>query len=203
MRRRYLLAGIIISGLLTPLSLLPLLFVINSVNPMQLVFITSITVVNQSGRTLDIIPVGTFNNGEKGPLPTFYTACPAFPRLGTPIFRVEDGEKQSILFDCDDINFSDFIVRDATGEHRLMVADANPPKKDYYAPRQKAFIIPKWDELSTIVASALSAATRWRGIIRSGWALLAMALPPFFLIGFAIALVRDRRIHNKTSTAHP
>lgn len=193
MKRRYLIAGAIISGLLTPLSLLPLLFVINSVNPMQLVFITSITVSNQSGRTLDVIPVGTFNNGEKGPLPTFYTQVPAIPHLGLPVYQVKNGAAQKILFDCDDINFSDFIVRDATGEHKLLVADPNPPKKNYYAPRQKTFIIPEWNRLSPIDNATLVAATRYRGLIKSGWMVLAMALPPLFLIGFLLALARVRQ----------
>lgn len=191
-RRNWLIAGIALFGLLTPLCLVPVLFLINSVNPMQTAFLTSITVVNQSGRTLDIVPAGTLNDGTRASLPTYYSAFPAIPRLNASSYRVEDGAEQRILFDWDDINFSQFIVRDGTGAFRQWITDPDPPLKDYYAPKVKLHTIPAFNSLETPDPLILSETLRPRGLVRSWWTLTAMALPPFFLIGFVRALRRER-----------
>ncbi len=193
MKRGLLIAGVMISGLLTPLSLLPALFLVNSVNPMQLAFVTSFRVTNHSGKTLDVIPVGTFNSGRKGVLPTFAWGFPAVPRLSRAPYQISHGDSRKILFDWDDINFSELVVRDESGEYRQFVTDPNPPTKDYYAPRQKHFTVPDFAELEPVDRAVLAAVNRKGNFLQSWWTILGLALPPFFLFGVSLALCRERR----------
>jgi hypothetical protein len=203
MKRTILLTGIAISGLLTPLSVLPALFVVNSINPMQLVFVTSFTVTNNSGRTLDVVPVGTFNDGRKGLLPTFASRVPAFPHFKRVPYRIGHGETQTVLYDCDDINFSELAVQDEAGTYRQLVTDANPPTDDYRAPGQKGFTIPDFSQLDAVDPLVLAAANRQGGLIPSWWALASLALPPFALACFVLALRKKGKRRNHAGGGQP
>lgn len=203
MKWAFLLTGIVISGLLTPLSVLPALFLANSVNPMQLSFVTSFTVTNDSGRTLDVVPVGTFNDGSRGRLPTFASKVPALRRLGRTSYRIGHGETQTVLFDCDDINLSELAVRDQAGTYRQLVTDANPPRNDYRAPSQKSFTIPDFSQLEAVDPRVLAAAKRPGGLIPSWWALASLALPPFVLAGFVLALLKENTRRNHAARVRP
>jgi hypothetical protein len=193
MKRSFLIVGIIIFSLLTPLSFLPALLIINSINPMALAFIVPFDVINESGEMLIVTPVGTFNDGGKSVLPTYIRRFPAIPRLARQPYRIAPGETQRIFFDCDDINFSELAIQNASGEFRQLVTDPNPPTKDYYAPRKNLFTIPKWSELQPIDSSVLITVNRKRSFIHSWWTMGAFSIPPFILAVFLYALILDKK----------
>jgi len=193
MKRGLLMVGIAITGLLTPLSLLPAAFLVNAINPMQLAFVTPFEVTNDSGRTLDVIPVGTFNSGLKSVLPTFAWGLPAIPRLSRAPYRISPGDAQKILFDWDDINFSELVVRDESGEYRQLVTEPSPPMQGYRPPGERHFTIPDFAQLDPIDPLVLAAASRKGGLIQSWWTMLSLALPPFFLVGFCLALRKESK----------
>jgi hypothetical protein len=193
MKRTFLIVGIIISSLLTPLSLLPALLLVNSISPMALAFIVPFDVVNESGETLIVIPVGTFNDGGKGVLPTYIRRFPAIRRLARQSYRIAPGETQRIFFDCDDINFSELAIQNTSGEFRQLITEPNPPTHDYYAPRKNLFTIPKWSELQPINSPVLIAVNRKRSFIHSWWTMGAFSIPPFVLAGFIYALISDKK----------
>jgi hypothetical protein len=193
MKLIFLIIGVIISSILTPLSLLPALLLVNTINPMALAFVISFDVTNESGETLRVTPVGTFNDGRKAVLPLFIRRFPAILRLTRQPYIITPNETRRILFDCDDINFSEFVIQNASGEFRQLVIDPNPPTKNYYAPKKNKFTIPEWSQLQPIQSSVLSAVTQKRSFIKSWWTMGAFSLPPFVLVAFLYALKQQRK----------
>ncbi len=108
-------------------------------------------------------------------------------------YKIIAGETRQILFDCDDINFSDLAIQNTSGEFRQFVAEPNLPTKGYYAPQKTLYIIPEWSQLQTIQTSVLAAINKKRGPIQSWWTMGIMCLPPFFLAGFLYALNSDKK----------
>src|SRR5260370_34742030 len=67
------------------------LFLFNTVNAFQLLYVMSLRVVNRSSRPLWITPVGTFARGPKQVLPQFLLALPALPAFQERNHRVRLG----------------------------------------------------------------------------------------------------------------
>jgi hypothetical protein len=172
-------------SLLTPLlltSLASLLMLFNSVNPMQLAFVSSFRVDNRTTQPLWVTPIGTFNSGAKGVLPQFALSFPAIPAFRSRDLRVESAGPIWIIYDCDDINFSEILVRDAQGEYRQPVVDPNPPKVNYYRNKQERYVIEGWELLSLpatdVVAAARSPDRQWRlwGLFVTGFVVMGLFL---------------------------
>ena len=70
---------------------------------------------NHTGQTLLITPVGTIGDGYKAPLPTLMLAMPALPALRAGRYRLGPGESVTILYDMDDIHFSEIVIEDNRG----------------------------------------------------------------------------------------
>jgi hypothetical protein len=156
--RTVILGGLI---LLTPLlltSLASILLILNSVNPMQLTFVTEFRVENQTTRPLWVTPIGTFNTGGKCVLPQFATSVPAIPAVRSRDLRLEPGGSTWIIYDWDDLNFSEIVVRDARGEYRQLVVDPDPPKRNYYRNKRERYVIEEWESLPAATANVLAAA---------------------------------------------
>ncbi len=171
--------------LLTPLlltSLASLLMLCNSVNPMQLTFVTRFRVENQTALPLWVTPVGTHNSGRKVVLPQFALSFPAIPAIRSRDFRVEPGGSTWIIYDWDDINFSEIVVRDAEGEYRQLVVDPNPPRVNYDRSKQERYVIEGWESLSQpatdVLAAARSPDRQWRlwGLFVTGFVVLGLYL---------------------------
>jgi hypothetical protein len=109
------------------------LFAFNTVNPMQIAFITEFEVENQTQMPLWVTPVGTFRSGGKSVLPQLAAAFPAIPAWRSRDLRIDPGETRRIYYDWDDINFSEIVVRDSVGVLRNLVVDPAPPTDAYYA----------------------------------------------------------------------
>jgi hypothetical protein len=151
-------------------------------------------VVNESGEMLIVTPVGTFNDGGKRVLPTYIRRFPVIPRLSRKPYKIAPGETQRILFDCDDINFSELAIQNSAGEFRQLVADPNPPTDGYYAPQKELFTIPAWSELQPINSSVLVATTRKRSFILSWWTMGVFGISPFVLAVLLYALISNKKL---------
>lgn len=137
--KRALLIGIILTG---PFALLCCLLLLNSVNPMQLAFITRFTVENQSGQTLRITPIGTRGDeGYKGRLPILMTTFPALPSFRSGGYSLKPGKSVKITYDWDDVNFSEIAVQTEDGSLYEFVVDPNPLLNQYHSPESNHFII--------------------------------------------------------------
>ena len=181
-KRVIVLGGLI---LLTPLlltSLASLLLLFNAVNPMQLTFVTGFRVENRTGRPLWITPVGTRHPEGKCVLPQFAASFPAIPAFRSKDLRIEPGGSTRILYDWDDINFSEVAVRNAEGEYRQLVVDPDPPKQDYYRNRQERYVLEDWESLpladAGVLAVAREADRQWRlwGLFATGFVVLGLYL---------------------------
>lgn len=160
--KRVVLLGALIV-LTPPLAVSGMLVLAVLCDPMGEVFQASFRVENRTNQPLWITPVGTFNSGGKDVLPQYGSSY--LPGTIRSInLRIEPGGSTSITYDCDDINFSEIVVRNAAGEYRQVVVDPDPPKKNYYANDQKLFTIGDWETLPPAAANVVAVAQ-----IPDGW----------------------------------
>lgn len=153
-----LLISIIITS---PFMALACLILINSVNPMQLAFLTSFKVENRSGEDVRITPIGTIGaKGRKAQLPVFAFAFPAIPAIKTGDFHLKNGDTLKVLYDWDDINFSEIAIESKRGQFYQLTIDSDPTENRYHSPETKHFIIPTLDTLPTIQPKVHEAATQ-------------------------------------------
>jgi hypothetical protein len=134
---------------------------INTVNPMQLAFITSFKVENQSGLDVWITPIGTRGiAGRKTRLPIYMTAVPALHSFNAGRFYLKNGQTIKIRYDWDDINFSEIAVESPDGQFYQLVVNPNPLENQYHAPRSRHFLIPDLKTLSPIQSDVLNVAIK-------------------------------------------
>ena len=115
-----------------------------SVNPMVRAFITDFEVENRTQEAVWVTPVGTYNSGGKKVLPQFSASFMPFLTIfawESRDLHIGAGERRRIYYDCDDINFSEIVVRDSTETVTVLVVDANPPTDDYYANQFDVYFI--------------------------------------------------------------
>jgi hypothetical protein len=165
---------------------------INTVNPMQLAFITSFKVENQSGLDVWITPIGTRGiAGRKTRLPIYMTAVPAFPAFKTGRFYLQNNQIIKIKFDWDDINFSEIAIETESGRFYQLVIDPNPLENQYHAPKSRHFVISKLETLEPIQSKVLDAAIKHD----KAWILPLLVIGSFILwIGFWKMLSEYRKL---------
>lgn len=191
-RRRWVVAGLLLTIPLLLPTCCTLLVLVNSVNPMQLAFLTEFRVENRTDQTLWITPVGTVLSGQKHALPRYAAKFPAFPAFETGETRVEPGQAARICYDWDDINFTEIAVRGADGAWRQLVVDPSPPKDGYYANRQDAYAIESLASLPAASGEVLRAA-QGTGTNRI-WILASAGLiGPALFLTFVLLLLCGRR----------
>ena len=181
------LGGLII---LTPLllcSLGLLLLLINSVNPIQITYLTRFRVENLTTRPLWLTPVGTFDSGRKSVLPLFARRLPAIPAFWTKNIRIDPGGRTWIIYHCSCSNGSGLVVLDAEGEFRQLIVDPDPSKRDRF--KQERYIIENWETLPRAAVSVLAVARApdrrwWR------WAIFATG---FIVMPLYIWMLRHYR----------
>ena len=200
MRRIVLLILIVLTCLFLPQSCGSVLLLVNSVNPMQLVFITSFTVQNASGQPIDITPVGTRGSeGKKSLLPIFTTASPAFPAIKTRHFHIENGDSIAIRYDWDDVNFSEIVVRTSENHYHQLVVDPTPTDNQYHPPTSDHFVIPPISQLQPIDSPVLAAVQTSSKTHRLRMTWLGL-LSPLLLLCFLRLYRRQKGI---TQPPHP
>ena len=132
------------------------LVLVNSINPMQLAFISNFEVENGTQQPLWITPIGTRLSGEKSVLPQFFP-FPAIPVLRSRELRVGPNQRRRIYYDWDDINFSEIAIRDSRGVLRSYVIDSSPPTDAYYANNTEAYAIDDFQRLPMAPATVVAA----------------------------------------------
>ena len=128
----------------SPLALLSALSFVNAVNPFQTWFLTPLEIVNRSGRRVEVTPIGAWEGtGQRGALPLSISNWIAFeaPRRGN--FALGDGDSIHLVYDWDDINLTDIVVKDEFGNIRSLVIDDDPPLHGMYA-RGGPHVIPNF-----------------------------------------------------------
>lgn len=151
------------------------LFLLNTLNPMQLVFVTTFEVENRTQEPIWVTPVGTYHPGERNVLPQFACPIPAIPAFRWRDLHIGAGETRRIHYDWDDINFSELVVRDGKGVLRTLVVDANPPANSYAPNQEKSYLVGDLSDLP-LAAPDVMAAIGPRGPSPWFWALAIAGL---------------------------
>jgi hypothetical protein len=113
----------LVAVLSLPLCCCPIGLLINNVNPIHYAFLAEFQVVNESGETVYITPIGAVRTVQR-PRHVLLRASPKLP--GTPALRQGDirldpGESLRIIYDMDDVVASEIAVRNAQGEYRQLI----------------------------------------------------------------------------------
>ena len=135
------------------------LILVNSVNPMQLTFISNFEVENKTQQPLWITPIGTTLSGRKSVLPQFIP-FPAIPVLHSRELKIEPEQRRRIHYDWDDINISEIAIRDSTGVLRCFVIDSSPPTRAYYANKKDLYAIDDFQRLPMATPTVAAAAAQ-------------------------------------------
>lgn len=187
MQRRKKLVLRLLICILIPLSCFSFLVLLNTVNPMQIVFLTNIIVENKTGETIHITPIGTAGKeGEKAILPQFTASIPAIPAFKVRNFRLLDGEKIFITYDWDDINFSEIVIRGKSDEYFQLVTDPEPNENQYHPPKIKYYVIKKFNELEPIEQDVLAAIQNISGHRRILAIFIIGCVSPILLISLLV-----------------
>jgi|GEM_PF-2878338 len=122
---------------------------LNASNPIQLAFLDSFWIVNQSGQYVEVMPIGiTAGRGSYAPLPRYKNSFP--PAMSLHLSETVDiapHEKQLVTYDWDDINFRHLLIRDHSGRAYLLDTDKKGTREMCYGPQQEFYVIPPLAEL--------------------------------------------------------
>jgi hypothetical protein len=187
----------------SPLLLLSLLAVVNLFNPMVLAFQYEFEVANKSEEPIEITPIGTIGReGIKAILPQYLSRLPAWPALRQGAFALDPGSSVKVLYDWDDINFSEILIRTSSGAYRQLVVDPDPTESQYHPPVAERYVVPSLAQLpeaprTVIEAAAVCPFDYW------GWSLLFSGVVPLLLL-VAWRVVRiDAQPHNPPDRQQP
>lgn len=200
-RRRKIISRILlVFGLLTsPLTLLVLLGVFN---PFALVFLYPFQVENKTNEPIWITPLGTV--GEEGlrqVLPQYLFRTPALPALKEADLRIDPGETRHLIYDWDDINFSEIVVKSRRGEQRMLVVDSHPTENRYHTPGENHFVIDSFERLEPLTGAISETVLSRRWNFATPMFLLLGALPVALLAGYK--LLNRNPDSNKKNTSCP
>jgi hypothetical protein len=156
--KHFLTILLVLNGLLLPCGCLPALPFINAFNAIQLAFITDIHITNATPHSIKVTPIGTAGVlGDRWPLPVFKSAFPAFESKQVGDFHIPSGSTLEILYDWDDINFSEIVVKDHLGQLSQIVTDPTPTQSQYHPPQINTFTIDASSPLQPVPANVLAA----------------------------------------------
>jgi hypothetical protein len=172
-----------------PLFLVTLLFALSLINPMGPAFLTTFEVKNASGKELWVTPIGAVNrNGLRRTLPMtanrlFYLQTPA-----DRDFALAPGASRTFTYDWDDVQFSEILVRDASGDYRVLPTGLHPTEGQFRRPELNRFVMTNWKELAPASEPQLEA-LQTRGNHRRA-AFYIMALGGFAFPYFVVKAIR-------------
>jgi hypothetical protein len=183
--RRALLALLILNGFLLPLSCVPALFAVNTINPMKLSFITQFTVENQTDGMIYVTPVGTASTGRH-PLPLCLWQAPWVPITERGRFPIPPGERLTFHYDWDDIRLSELVIE--TDDGRVRQCDVPLDRTDAH------FVIDDPTRLRPVTPPVRAAYDAAQQPVRF-WPVVALLSVP------AVTFVMLRRWYRRTKTA--
>ncbi len=171
------------AGMVVFSPLVSLLILFGSMlNFMQMAFLATFRIENRTDRLLWVTPVGTGKSREhkKAVLLRFAARFPALMALRSRDLPVEPGGSIGILYEWDNENFSEIVVRDSSGEYRQLVVDPDPPRGRSYPNRQELYVIDDWESLPPTEPDVLAVAQEpdpaWEeyGLIATGFVFLGL-----------------------------
>lgn len=142
--------------LLAPLF--SLLFLLNTVNAFQLLYVMALRVKNRTSRPLWITLVGTFDSGRKAILSQFIARLPAIPSFWASDQLVQPGNSTWFYFDRKGLRYYQVVVRNDEKEYRQLVIDPVPSRGNFYRHEDNHFSIDEWETLMPLPSDMLSAA---------------------------------------------
>ncbi len=149
---------VIIAIFLSPLSLLTSVVVLGAVNPFGLIFLTSFTIDNNSGQNIWVSPIGAVGqNGDRHPLPFSYFKHFSVRSIKKTDFYIAKDTSRMFVYDWDDIQFSEILVRHEQGDICFIATDPNPTQNQYRNLKNKLFTIPSLSELPVASSNLKSA----------------------------------------------
>jgi hypothetical protein len=155
----------------------------------QMIYVMALRVINRTSRPLWITLVGTFDSGERWIPLRFVTSIPAIPAVRQKNHRVRPGRSRQVLFDRKGMDHYDIVVRNAKGEHRMLVFDPVPSRSNLYGHGDANYVIEDWNMLapvpSDVLAKALEPGKGW--VL---WALILLGFPMFVFYCWLLELLR-------------
>ncbi len=192
MKRAAFWTAVAVTGALTPLSCTSAVVLLNMFNPMQSGFIVDFDIVNASDQTIYVTPVGTWGaEGDKSVLPQYSSDSPAITAAKSRNLPIKPGRRRRILYDYDDINFSELVVRYEDGQLRQLVTDPQPTTRQYHPPFEKTYTIPEPDQLPPVRSAVAQAITGEPINLRLEVAMLPLLLPG--LVFWGLLAYRSRK----------
>lgn len=176
----------ILAFLLLPFFCLTILVIGNTINPMTSSFLADFNVENKTNDLIFITPIGTKSpNGSWHQLPYSFSSS-FYIRIPSKIdYPIEPGGLKKFVYDYDDIQFSEILIRRA-GEKSRVFSTQTPLQLDgYYPPERKEFEIKDINTLPLAEKAHLLALKPTR---MNSWAIEILALigllsPVFFVLG--------------------
>lgn len=194
-----------IAGLLSPLSLLTMLTALTMVNPMGLAFLTEFTVVNETSEDVWITPIGAIGQaGRRSTLP--YSRFRNLVVLSTEDreFQIAARSSRSFVYDWDDIQFCEILIRSEEGAYRILPTGLHPTQRQYCRPETDRFVITNLVELEPATELQLAALESRRGRrIQIIYGLACLGLMPPLLLYFTINPQRKRPASSRRNDSRP
>ena len=126
-----------------------ILQLLNSFNPMQIAFLESFDIVNNTGQKIEVMPIGVIEgSGKYSPLPRYKNSFPpCVPLDRTKPIKMEPGTTIKVTYDYDDINFRHFLIKDEKGRIFILDTDKTGDLSGSYGPQKDKYVIPDINNL--------------------------------------------------------
>jgi len=145
-------------------------------------FVAKFTVENQTDEPIAVTPVGTVGQqGTREALPVYMWPLPPIWSSHRGGFEILPGESIDIIYDMDDINFSEIVVHSRNGEIGQVVVNPDPTRDQYHAPAQKHFVIDDLDSLAPVPRYVSDAARKAQLPTSAPWIIFSVLLAPWVL----------------------
>ena len=190
---RLLQALLAINLLLLPGGCLALVLLTGPWNPMLGAFITDIHVRNETAEPISVTPIGTVGPaGLRSPLPVYKRQFPAFDSPQRGGFLVPPSQSIVVYYDWDDINLSEIVIEDASGQLHQMVVDPNPTQNQYRQPSVNSFVIDGLATLDPVPPAVFIAFQEAQNPVYL-WPVVSALLIPWLTFGLLLWAYRRRR----------
>jgi len=153
---------------------------------MRLAFLSSFVIDNKSGQDIWVSPIGAVGkDGARHPLPFYNLKYLAIRSPKRAEFYIAKDTSRAFIYDWDDIQFSEILIRPKQGDIRFIVVDPNPTSNQYRKLKGNRFTIGSLSDLPAatdnpaIALSSIGKACYWR----------VYALPGLGLIGPILAII--------------
>jgi len=161
-------------------------------------FVADITIENRAGEEMTVTPLGAIRGSEQPDarfgLPTVVAESFPFPSARSGGYRLAPGESVKILYDMDDIQFTDIVVERQNGDALQLVTSPAPHGSSYTGPQLDHYVIDDLSRLPPASAAAREAAERVKPSGIGGVLVFAAVLVvPWLIHGGLTYLIRRSR----------